>query len=189
MALPEHLAPPPDGIPDDAEDRPWRCQSAPQAEWLMRKLAAARRRLAATEAERDDYLAQVAAWFEQATAADRKTAEWATGHLADWALGCREADPEAKTQRLPSGRVHTRWVNARPVVADAGLVAEAFARTDHPAYDEIVRARIVIDTPALTRHTRLDADGNVVLDVEDRTYVVMGVEVAPGHLTASVDPA
>lgn len=190
MALPEFLTPPPDGVPaDDDNDRPWQCESAPQAEWLMRKVAAARRRLVEAEAERRDYLEQIATWFANATARDRDTHDWAVAHLIEWAARCREADPDAKTQHLPSGRVSTRWMNPRPAVSDPGLVAETFARADHPAYDDIVKARVVIDTPALIHNTRLDEHGNVVTDVGGRTYRVDGVEVTPGHLSATVDPA
>lgn len=121
----------------------------------MRKLAHATERLTAIDAEHATYLDQLAEWRQHEAGPLERDVQWATGLLIEWAAKVREADPDQKTVTLPSGRVATRWLPPHPKVEDPGAVAESLARLHHPAYDEIVSARVHIDASALTKATQL----------------------------------
>jgi hypothetical protein len=159
MPLPDfHPRGAPDDDADPAERQAWRIGDARQAEWAMRKLAAHTERLAEAERQHAEWQAQIDDWFRDATAGDRREAEWATGALRAWATDVRADDPTSKTMHLPSGRVSTRWVPPHPEVRNAGEVAEALARAQVPTYDEIVHAEVRIDARKLAAATQL-ADG------------------------------
>jgi len=122
---------------------------------VMRKLAAATARTADADEQLAEWHQQIEDWHTDTTRADRREVAWATGLLQQWAIEAREGDPDAKTLHLPSGRVATRWVPAHPEVRDPGAVAELLARTDHPAYDHIVRAEVRVDASQLAAATQL----------------------------------
>jgi hypothetical protein len=171
------MAPLPDGIlpaPPDAPESPdadlalpeserWHIRDQRSAEWVMRKLARARRDLAAVEDLMAVYSEQLEAWRERATASASRTAQWATAALTAWALDERDADPEARTQHLPSGTVTTRMVPARPEVLDAGQVAAALARAQVPGYDDIVSATVRINATNLRQATTIADEWRAVL--------------------------
>ncbi len=158
--LPESL-PAPDGVPTDVdaelahpdEDR-WHVRSPQQAEWVMRKLAHARRNLGAYDDMLATYQDQLADWHAKATRSDRRTAEWAEATLVAWALAERQADPDARTQQLPSGTVATRLVPPRPEVLDAPTVASALAHGHHPAFEDVVHVETKVDARRLASITQ-----------------------------------
>lgn len=160
MPLPDTIAAPA-GAPAEVEAelaRPegerWHIRDPRSAEWVMRKLARARRTLTNYDDALTEYQAELEDWHAKATANARRTEQWATQALAAWAIAEREADPEARTQLLPSGTVSTRWLNARPEVTDAGAVASSLARGHHPAYDDVVAHEVRVDHRRLTAITQ-----------------------------------
>ncbi len=161
MPLPDTVPTPP-GAPTDiiaAAEAPeaerWRVDTSQAAEWVMRKLARAHARLADLDAERAEYLAQIDAWYADASRGERATADWAHAQLADWAIRQREADPDIKTLHLPSGRVATRLNPTRPKVLEPSDLAVSLGRMRHPAYDAIIKPRIDVDVRALVAGTQL----------------------------------
>lgn len=103
------------------------------AEWAMRKLAAINRRTAELERQRDEWAMRIRYWFEHATGALGRRAEFFAGHLERYALDQRKITGEM-TLRLPSGNVATRKVPPKVVVSDeAAFRAWALANLDHPA--------------------------------------------------------
>lgn len=185
MALPEPTTRPP-GTPADDERERWHIEDNYGAEWVMRKLAHAAERLAAVDAEHAIYLDQLAEWRSHEVGPLERDIAWATGLLEEWARKLREADPEHKTVHLPSGKVATRWVPPHPRVEDPGAVAESLARLHHPSYDSIVSARVVIDTPALTKATSLADEWLVELSCGCST-VAWHVGGGPAQLAVGLD--
>jgi hypothetical protein len=157
MPLPDVIAAPPGAPPsphaetDTPEAERWRIRDGRAAEWVMRKLARAREQLVRIDGEMAEYQAQLDEWHRAATGELRSTASWAEALLGAWALAERDADPEARTQRLPSGNVATRWIPPRPQVLDPGLVAATLARARHPAYEQIVKPSVAIDVRELAK--------------------------------------
>jgi 16S rRNA C967 or C1407 C5-methylase (RsmB/RsmF family) len=187
MPLPDFT---PSGAPADAdpEREQWRIVSVPQAEWAMRKLVRHTERLAEARRQHAEWQQQIDDWFADATAGDKREADWATGVLTAWAVDQREADPTAKTLHLPSGKVASRWVPSHPDVRDPGAVAEALARAEHPAYDDVVRAEVRIDATKLRAITEV-VDGKVQAQAADGSMVVVpGVAVVPARLSITVTP-
>jgi len=171
------MAPLPDGIlpaPPDAPESPdadlalppserWHIRDQRSAEWVMRKLARARRDLAGLDEELAEYRSQLDDWRANAGAGAERTEKWATAALTAWALDERDADPEARTQHLPSGTVTTRMVPPRPEVLDAGQVAAALARAQVSGYDDIVSATVRIDATKLRQATAVADEWVAVL--------------------------
>lgn len=156
----------PRGAPadDDPEARAaWRISDDRQAEWVMRKLAASRQRVAEADRLRAEYQQQIDEWYVEATRRDQGDVAWATLLLQGWAHERRDADPDAKTLHLPSGTVASRWVPPRPEVRDPGAVAEALARAKLPSYDAIVRAHVQVDARGLAKVTQLADEYHVRL--------------------------
>src|SRR4051794_38360526 len=102
MALPDNL-PLPRGAPLDEQDREgWRITDERSAEWVMRKLARFRDRMDEQRKLKAEYQAQLDEWWGDATRSLASDINWAEGLLIDWAMSLREADPESKSQVLPS---------------------------------------------------------------------------------------
>jgi hypothetical protein len=151
MALPDNL-PLPRGAPLDEQDREgWRITDERSAEWVMRKLARARERMAEQAALRVEYLEQLEEWWNDATRSLRGDIEWATDLLSGWAMTLRDADPDEKTQVLPSGRVSTRWVPPHPQADDPEALATSLARAGHPSFDVVVSTNVKVDARELAK--------------------------------------
>lgn len=128
MPLPAHLSPTPAALTDEALDEALELAMDPEhpeamseevvrwtigddgaAEWAMRKYRdaeAAGYRIAGQAAE---WRAQIDEWADEEMRRNRVMARLAffAHHLEDYALRRREADPNAKTLNLPSGKVKT----------------------------------------------------------------------------------
>lgn len=168
--LPEGILPAPPDAPESPEAelaRPeaerWHIRDQRSAEWVMRKLARARRDLTVLDDLLALYREQLDDWRAKAGASAERTERWATAALTAWALAERDADPEARTQHLPSGTVTTRFVPPRPEVLDAGQVAEALARAQVSGYDEIVSATVRVDATKLRQATAVADEWVAVL--------------------------
>lgn len=150
MALPEFTPPP--GVPDlddtGARER-WRIDNDREAEWVMAKYARFSAHLADLNERRGEYLAQLEAWYDDASSGVARDLQWARGELERWAIRRRVEDPDAKTLHLPSGTVSTRRSPDRVVPVDPGAIAESLARAGHPAYDDVIVASIKVDARAL----------------------------------------
>ena len=188
MPLPDEILPPPADAPDlddDSERDRWRIRDSRSAEWVMRKLAHATSRRNDLLDEREEYRAQLDAWWEDATRGLDRDISWATGILQAWALDERERDPEAKTQVLPSGKVSTREVGPRVEVVDPGEVASVLARAHVPEYEEIVRSTIHVDSRGLAALLRLADEWVVTLGpcgCQSHVWLLQGskTSIAPG---------
>jgi len=188
MPLPDEILPPPADAPDldDDSDRDrWRIRDSRSAEWVMRKLSHATARRDALLDEREEYRAQLDAWWGDATRGLDRDIAWATAALQAWALDERERDPESKTQVLPSGRVSTREVGPRVEVVDPGEVASVLARAHVPQYEEIVRSTIHVDSRGLAALLRVADEWVVTLapcGCQSHVWLLQGskTEIAPG---------
>lgn len=136
--LPLAVIPEPAGAPEFDETGkavelagPWRVQSDGAAEWAMGKYATAVATLVQLKQQRDDWLAMVARWFEEATTPVARTAQFFAGQLEEYAIARRNAseldkrgEPTAKTLQLVTGRVTTRGTKHQIVVESEHDVIE-----------------------------------------------------------------
>lgn len=168
--LPDGILPPPPDAPESPEaelalpeGERWHIHDHRSAEWVMRKLARARRDLAGLDELLTAYREQLDDWRLRAGATAERTERWASAALTAWALAERETDPEARTQHLPSGTVTTRTVPPRPEVLDPGAVAATLARAQVAGYDDIVSASVRIDATKLRQATEVADEWRAVL--------------------------
>jgi hypothetical protein len=98
-----------------------------QAEWAMRKLAAAEAELEELRLRAEDWKERIQAWFDQAARRPQRSAAFFTGHLESYAVARREATGAA-TVTLPSGVVRTSGRKPAAEVADAREVASLLDR-------------------------------------------------------------
>ncbi len=166
----------------------WTITDDGAASWAMGKLAAAQAELDAIGAAYRARLAQLNDWREVRAARSARTAEFMEAKLAAYALALRSADPEAKTLRLPEGRVETRQPAQAYTVevlnADA-VLAWALANQR----EEMVRPTLVTKTDLRARVVVAEReDGPVVVDVESGE-VVPGLTAEPTKATVTIKPA
>lgn len=142
---------------------------------LVRKLAATRDRIADREAIADDEHQRINDWLADVTHGDRQLAERIEQSVATWAKAARTH--ATKSWEFPAGRVATRTVPARVVVAD-GVTPEAVAAVVPEAVETVVKVRmgdvkrnvrIVNGQPVLTSTGELV---DTLFDVTDETVSV-----------------
>lgn len=88
--------------------RPWRIETAGQADWAMR-------RLAETQAHRNEYQQEIVRW-KSALEKMVRAGEWFEMRLKEW--GIRQRTPSRKTLTTAHGTVATREQKARIEVID-----------------------------------------------------------------------
>jgi len=153
------------------------------AEWAMRKLAAANRRIDEAEMQAEAWRKQIDEWEQRVTADPVRTIDFMTHHLTDYARRVREADPRQKSVVLPSGRVSGREQGQRVVVVKESEFV-AWARDN--GYGHLLRppAAPKPDAKAL-QAAAMVVDDTALIDGE----IVPGVEIVPPDVTYSVSPS
>lgn len=151
--------PAPEGAPAspmEPEAERWRITDDRAAEWVLRKYAAAARRLGELDQELAQYRSDLEAWWRDSGHGERQTVQWAEALLARYATEAREADPDAKTLRLPSGQVKTRQLAAKVTVTDPGAVAAVLAKVlPDAAYEQVVQHRVTVSVQELAKHVQV----------------------------------
>lgn len=110
----------------EPEQRRWRVEDLSSAEWAMSKWREAELRRLAVIAQAQAWKDRIDSWLEHELTPIRRSQEFFEGHLIDYARRRREADPNAKTLTLPSGKVASRSCEATVAVEDtAAFVAWA----------------------------------------------------------------
>lgn len=123
-----------------SEDAPrWRVTDLGSAEWAMRHVASADRRIAELEAQREDWTSRISAWFDQASSKERARRAFFSAHLEAFARSER-ATGGAKTVTLPSGTVATR---ESPAVAEIVEESDVLAWADKAGWADEVSVRKV----------------------------------------------
>ena len=106
----------------DSEDGiRWHISSVGEAEWAMRHVAEADRNLRTLGEQRDEFVAQITAWYERESVRDEARRAFFAGHLERYALEQR-ASGGGKTVGLPSGDVKTRVSKAVAEIVDRATV-------------------------------------------------------------------
>lgn len=159
-----------------------------QAEKLMRRLVAARRRELAIEDEARDLIEPIEQWRDAQLAPWTRRIAWLADHLKLYAVKRRvrlgEKDPNAKTLKLPSGTVPTRRTERRVDVADPAAFL-AWATTHRP---DLVRQP---DPPPPAPAKTLIHSVAMVVDKDGELVAVIDGEVVPGLIAydISIDPS
>jgi phage host-nuclease inhibitor protein Gam len=112
----------------ESEDGPtrWVITDDGAAEWAMRHVAEASTALAQLEAQRDEWVRRIDAWFTAAAGRERARRSFFTQHLEGYALEQRDR-ANRKTVQLPSGTIRTRPTAPTVAVLDESKVL-AWAR-------------------------------------------------------------
>lgn len=164
------------------------------AEWALRKIGEASIRVDEVTRLYHQFQNRLAAWFSEATKANRATIAFMTDHLEDYGRRHREEHPQMATIALPSGAVRTTRYEAKALIDDRDAVL-AWAQENHP---EIVQTEqpppkvwvTADDVKKLVRPVvETDEDGTITgTKVVDRTSgeLVPGMRVEPVSVTAKI---
>lgn len=142
-----------------------------KADWAVRKIAEAERRMAAVHERHDREQARIADWLTSATAADRQTVEHMTALLERYAIARREADG-TKSIKTPHGTIQTRVSSPTCKVVGDKFVDWALGH----GLNDLIRVKHEVDKRSLNERTGrwsvtpdgyyVTEDGEVVPDVE-----------------------
>ena len=161
-AVPAGTEPPPAERP--VHDR----VSAMRFLWSLRRV---RTKIAAVEADYAQELAALNHWREGELADLTSTATYLEGELTAWHAREYDADPRAKTIKLPHGQLVSR---AGTTVVEVTDEAAALAAAKADGLTGVIRTKETLDKTALKHH--LEATGEVLpgtaLVQKDRTYTV-----------------
>lgn len=180
-----------DGLLDSDEPTgtlAWAIDGTATAEWAMRKLAAARRRIGEIEDTAARWHARIDAWAARESRRPLRTEQFMADRLAAYAVSRRREDPKAKTLTLPSGVVRTKEVHAT-VEPDPQHTDELLAWLASTA--EEVR-RTALTQPTVSRSGLrkvveiVDTGDGVTVVCPATGEVVPGVRVVDGGVTAMV---
>jgi len=149
------------GTPFDGEPERWAVTDDGQAAWAMRKIRAARDRMADIDAVAAREVERITEWAEKAKSGPQRDEDFFTGLLQAYAM--RERLAGRKTVSTPYGRVSSREGRARVTVTDPDaavpwLVAHGM--------DSCVRTTTSVNVAGVKASELLIADGGAVVDVE-----------------------
>lgn len=130
------------GDPDGHAAR-WSVNDLGSAEWAMGRLADALDEIDALDAQAAAWRARVDEWLTESAAKPRRFAEFLTSELTRFGLELRAANPKATTTKVPSGKVATRKVDSRPVIASESAVLEWLDERDDVPEGAISRKPLV----------------------------------------------
>lgn len=121
----------------------WSITDLGSAEWAMARLAEARSALDEVAALEQEWAQRVAEWATEQRAPHARFSSFLEGHLERYALELRRANPKHATTKVPSGKVATRRVEARPVVANDEAVLDWLDQRDEVPDGAIKRSPLV----------------------------------------------
>lgn len=108
-----------------------------EASWALRKLASARRDIEANRELFDEEYKRLEVWLENANSSHMRDVEYFEAILCNWHQELLDADPAAKTIRLPGGTLQARQAQGHLRVDDEKFIpwalanAPALVRTKH----------------------------------------------------------
>jgi phage host-nuclease inhibitor protein Gam len=168
---------------DDATKwSPWTVTDLSSADWAMSKVAEAEEELARVGEYAEAQIARIKAWQASASAPYERTRAFFTDRLLAYAHQVRT--DRAKTLSLPSGKVTSRRVAARPVVADEEALVEWLMAEGHGT---LIRTKRSVVAAALTAETEVRGE-TVVIVATGETIPAELVEVAPERIDFHVVP-
>lgn len=128
-------------VDEALEHAHWTCDSDGAAEWAMRKLAEAAKRVAEAAQQHGAWVAELDRWLDDVTRADRRTIDFMTAQLNRYALERAENGGPA-TLRLPSGTVPTRDEKPKAEIVDDEAYI-AWAEAHLPATVKVKKSPLV----------------------------------------------
>lgn len=172
----------------------WQIEDDDDAEWAMRKHAAAAAQLATITAQAKAYKQQIDEWVDRVTRAPKRDAGFFEGHLIRYQQARLDADPKAGRLVIPSGEVRsTDNTGHANVKIDAPRVFAAWARENLPGP---VLAAVLPAVDPKVLPSKLDADLVRPVKVGDEWVVmhvsgeqVPGCHAEPGGLSIKVVPS
>jgi len=169
---------------DEAGVERWRVRTDDDAEWALRKIAAADAELDALHEKARRWEAKIGEWFEQAAKEPARTAEFFTAQVERYAMAERR-EHNRKSVRLPSGKFSTRSVPGALEIVDEAEVLE-WAKAVMP---DAVRVREDVQVSTLrSLVTTVDAlDGKWVDDTGEVQDLPPGTLYRPGRVVPKVE--
>ena len=168
----------------ESDDR-WRVRTDDDAEWALRRIAAANADLEALHEKAKRWTEQITGWFEQAAREPARTAEFFTAQVERYAMAERR-EHNRKSVRLPSGKFSTRSVPGALEIVDEAEVLE-WAKAVMP---DAVRVREDVQVSML-RHLVgpiAEVDGKwVATDTGEVLDLPAGTHVRPARVTPKVE--
>ena len=168
----------------ESDDR-WRVRTDDDAEWALRRIAAANADLEALHEKAKRWTEQITGWFEQAAREPARTAEFFTAQVERYAMAERR-EHNRKSVRLPSGKFSTRSVPGALEIVDEAEVLE-WALDNLP---DAVRVREDVQVSTLRALVPIvDIDGGVWIDEDtaERRELPPGTHVRPSRVVPKVE--
>ncbi len=144
------------------------------AEWAMRKVAGYHAEENAAAERAAEWHRRIDAWFHDHAAAIARRSAFLEAHLEAYGLARRDADPKAKTTKLPSGQIKTtaraeaiEIVDADAVVEWADVAAPQII-TKTVKVTDLRKVAEIVQVPLQTAYSRLYA-ARRQLEAEART--------------------
>ena len=167
----------------ESDDR-WRVRTDDDAEWALRRIAAANADLEALHEKAKRWTEQITGWFEQAAREPARTAEFFTAQVERYAMAERR-EHDRKSVRLPSGKFSTRQsAEALEILDDDKVLAWA-----HIHAPDVVRLRADVLVSSLRGClSPAESEGKwVVVETGEVVDLPPGVLVRPARVIPKVE--
>ena len=167
----------------ESDDR-WRVRTDDDAEWALRRIAAANADLEALHEKAKRWTEQITGWFEQAAREPARTAEFFTAQVERYAMAERR-EHDRKSVRLPSGRFSTRQsAEALEILDDDKVLAWA-----HIHAPDTIRLRADVLVSSLRGClSPAESEGKwVVVETGEVVDLPPGVLVRPARVIPKVE--
>lgn len=167
----------------------WRVEDDEDAEWAMRMLVGYATELDGIEIQHRAWVAQIERSLAEARKRIKPRFAFFHGHLEQYALRVRRAEPDKKAVHLPSGRVSTRRATAPAVeIADeAAVLAWLAENLTEQTYEKVVKTVEEVRILELRKLVTVK-DGKVVRLVGEEAQEVPGCSIREPETTATVSP-
>ncbi len=186
----EHLVTNPEFIDDESEAvQRWQISGLDTADWAMRKLAETEQKRRVVIQQAQEWRNRIDAWLTAELSPLEARAAFFEYHLERYALAQREADPKAKSLRLPSGTVRTTSKGPKVIVADEEAVIEWAKSSLGDRAASVVRTTERVMVGELKEVVRMvETEDGFYAAVSESGEVVPGVEVEPPSVSAKAVP-
>ncbi len=182
---------------DDKAAQRWQVSDDARAEWAMARLAAARAEQESINDQAQAWQTRLDQWYASARAQADRDAAFFEGLLIAYLRHRREADPQVKSIKLPSGRIASTGGGPRVEVIDVDVFAawcaahgldDLVRRDPKPIMAEVRKALAIEehpDGPVATATLPANADGE---PITTRVTGVPGVRVVVPEVSYRAEP-
>jgi phage host-nuclease inhibitor protein Gam len=125
----------------------WKITDASSADWALRKLAQARKRIGENDALADAEMDRIDDWRREANKPHKGDVEYFEGLLRQWHEEQLAEDPKRKTVSLPGGKLEARQNPDHIAIEDTNLAIK-WALENHPSW---VRVKYELEKDAIKK--------------------------------------